>query len=461
MERIIFVLSLCGLSFFAGLAVMNFQVWPYPIINEAKIAWDAWKKLEPESRPMNIIRNEPDATGPGGVTSLHPEAGSEPILITGGFYQNLDVCPDFGCMAWIADRNGEILHSWEADPNEVFDGIDHVDGNITDLNIYIVGVALGPDGSLIATLQGRNTAPYQIGTVKFDRDGKIVWRRFDYTHHWPTVTADGTIFVPARRDPPKTRRGVETLFRVGGRHAPLHCETGVVKWEGVRMLSPEGEVIRDFWFDEIFAAADYPGVSYALRNKCNPYHVNAIAIVTEATAAKLPRARVGDLIVSLREISSLVIIDRETGALRHVISDRFAAQHSPDVLADGRIIVFDNKGGMQATGGSRIVAIDPASGETETLFPRMPSAEALLPVFSEGAGAVEVSPDSSRIVVSDSRTGRVIEVDVASGEPLWIYEKVLNLAPFHAARGLDGHSDYVRFSTQGAEYVPEDHPILN
>ncbi|MCP5432914.1 MAG: hypothetical protein H6923_06555, partial [Alphaproteobacteria bacterium] len=84
---------------------------------------------------------------------------------------------------------------------------------------------------------------------------------------------------------------------------------------------------------------------------------------------------------------------------------------------------------------------------------------ALLPVYSDKAGVVRINRAGTRVLMSDSRTGRVIEVDLATGEPLWVYEKISTIAPFLKARHLKADADHVRFSTQGAEYVEDMTPF--
>ena len=65
--------------------------------------------------------------------------------------------------------------------------------------------------------------------------------------------------------------------------------------------------------------------------------------------------KVGDLLVSLRNVSSLVAIDAETKMARWAMAGSFRRQHDPDLLPNGHILVFDNLGGDPACGRSRIL----------------------------------------------------------------------------------------------------------
>ena len=64
------------------------------------------------------------------------------------------------------------------------------------------------------------------------------------------------------------------------------------------------------------------------------------------------------------------------------------------------------------------------------------------------------------LAVPANATWSILIVDTATGEALWFYEAIQDLGPFHRARGIKADSDMVRFSTQGAYYVPEGHAVL-
>jgi hypothetical protein len=135
-----------------------------------------------------------------------------------------------------------------------------------------------------------------------------------------------------------------------------------------------------------------------------------------------------------------------------VVSQRTAAQHGPRFLPDGTVLVFDNLGGDGELGGSRIVRLDLAKGSVETVFPRK-AHEGLVPFFSQTAGHIDVSADGRRALLAPTHQGRIVEIDVASGEPLWAYENTHDIAKFVEANGLRTDRTRARFATYGAYYV--------
>lgn len=439
------------LTFSAGIAVMTFQVFPYAQVQWLLMGWDALRKLEPDRLPTNALYVYPDPQPILPARILDPRAGVEKRLIAGGFWQNMDVCPEFGCVAWVTDRDGKIGHVWQTDPAPIVAALKVTEGDVTDMSIYVTGLAPTPDGGLVVTLQGRNTFPYQVGLARIAFDGTLEWVRNDASHHWPTVDRDGTIIAPIARHVPAEDYVGRTLIE-------RKCPGGLVDSQGVRVIAPDGTVRAEFWIDDVVAAAGLSSLFYAVKDSCNPHHVNGTQIVTPAAARRMPGAKAGDLAVSLRETSSVLILDRETGALRHVIRGAFAAQHSPVFLADGQLAVFDNRAGDRSFGGSRVVAIDPATGTGRTIFPTGDEGDAVLPFKSDEAGILSQSADGTRMLISETRKGRVIEIDIASSTPLWVYEKTLNIAPFLERRGRTERGTTARFSTQGAYFMDPSNP---
>jgi hypothetical protein len=446
-ERILFAFGIAVLSFLYGAATIKYEIFPYQLLREAKLGWEAWASVERQKLrfPNAFEKFEPDAAAAPVATRLDQGAGAEGILVTGGPYQLLERCPTWGCMAWIADRGGKVLHSWEVNLEELWSGISGFSGDVTQLSLYPVGMALGGDGSLVVSFQGRETYPIHIGIAKVDREGKILWKRFDHSHHWITMDAKGQVYAPYayyRKD----------MKGVAGTRVDLPCAAGEAYMDGIRVLSPDGKPVREITLMDKFVAAGYRGLFYGLRDGCNPTHLNSVDLASAEVAKRVPNVAEGDLLVSLREASAVALLDGKTGAVKYVVSQHTAAQHGPRFLPDGTVLVFDNLGGDRELGGSRIVRMDLVKGTSETVFPRE-AHDQLVPFFSATAGHIDVSADGRRALVAATHQGRIIEIDVASGKPLWVYDNTHDIAGFVQANGLRTDQTRARFATYGAYYV--------
>ncbi len=429
-----------------GFLAARHQWFPYQLYANARSAYQALREVEPEVLPPNVNLLDKNAPAAPVIRMLSPAAGSEKLLITGGPYEMMQRCPKFGCLAWVIDRQGRVLHSWEVDTEQLFAHIPNVSGKNKPENFYPSGMAMTADGGLVMAIQGRNTYPFQIGLVRIDRNGKPLWKHWNNSHHWLTIANDGTIYAPYRTS-------ANGMTHFGGTAVETRCKANLDS-EGVGVYAADGRPLRRIPLLSAIEASGYPGLFYALRNGCDPLHLNSIDLVTPAIARKIPGTAAGDLLISLREPGVVAIIDGTDGHFKKVIVGRTAAQHSPRFLPDGTALVLDNQGGRKAQGGSRVVRLDFNTGASTTVFPQ-PGETQEVPFFTRTAGHIEISPDGRRAMVVGKDPGRAIEIDVATGKPLWSLRNSADLAPYFAAKGIKATTTRAQMKMWGAYYLTD------
>jgi hypothetical protein len=446
-SAIAFVVSVALLAFLWGAAAIQYRIFPWPVLRDAKAAFDALAKLEDDTLLPGLRHFDPAAPASPRVSTLSPQAGREAILVTGGRYQFLERCPRFGCLAWVTDREGRVLWSWEVDWDALLAGFSGFAGDARPGNVYPVGITLLSGGELAVSFHGRNMFPYQAGMARIGRDGRVIWVQWTHAHHWITRDPAGNIYSPSAQpvDMPELAEGTAITWS---------CINGKVYDEGVEVRSPDGTVQKSFRIGPALVAAGWPGLLYGTRDGCDPYHVNAVRWMPAAIAAKVPGAAEGDLLVSLREPSAVALLDGETGAIKRLVAGRMAAQHGPVFLPDGTVAVFDNLGGDATLGGTRILRLDLVTGAAETLYPRTPDA-ALLPFDAPDGGELDVSPDGTRLMVSDKHGSRLFEIDVATGTPLWMLEQCSDISSWLAAQDMTRETGRACFNAYGGYYLKE------
>jgi hypothetical protein len=245
----------------------------------------------------------------------------------------------------LVDLRGNVLHEWRASFREVWGASPaHVAFVGDDARIQWHGVHLFPDGGLLLNFVGF-LFPFGGGLVKLDRDSRVVWRIARNTHHDVEVAADGTIWAAAvnyRQD------AIPELPRI----EPWFYEDVILK------ISPSGEVL-----DEIsvpLALRALPGL-LAKSDSYDPTHLNDVEAVPPSLAGAFPMLSNGELLLSLRNLNTLVAIDPARKAASWAMTGQFHAQHDPDLLPNGRILVLDNLGGDPACGRSRVLELDVAT----------------------------------------------------------------------------------------------------
>jgi hypothetical protein len=92
------------------------------------------------------------------------------------------------------------------------------------------------------------------------------------------------------------------------------------------------------------------------------------------------------------------------------------------------------------------VKIELASHAVATLFPRT-STPPELNFFTEIAGHLELDAKRTRALASLTMQGRVVEIDLKSGDILWEYEHTLDVTPYMQLSGQGTDKRYARFGS--------------
>ena len=441
---VVFVISITLLALLYGAVSSELRLPPSRQIRQAISAAKAIQKYLTEGDlPTGAIRLDKTTNFAAPVRQLDAAAGKELLLVTGGPNRDGLHCPKFGCLASVVDRSGRVLHTWPLPLDALFKDVRGFRGDVRPTNFYPIGLGLLRDGSLVTTFHGRNTYPYVVGIARIGWNGQIMWKHIDGAHHWIRIGPDDRIYAPSQ-----VRR---KLTHVAGNPVELQCPD-IVYDEGVRIYRPDGTVERTVSMLDMLARNGYAGLIYSVRSNCDPIHLNSVDLATPEIAARIPGAEVGDVLVSLREPSAIVLFSPVTGKIKHVTVGRTAAQHSARFLPDGSVIAFDNQGGVSALGGSRIMRLNLVDGSAQVVFPTAAS-KPMLPFFSEDGGTVIPSPDGKRAMISSKDESRDMEIDLATGRPLWEMKQVFDVAPF---MGKKGNKVAGYFTAYGTYYLTDD-----
>ena len=308
--------------------------------------------------------------------------------------------------AVLIDRDGHVLHEWAYNFADAFDESDFAVFPQQPDMLHWHRTWLYPNGDLLANHDYVNHYPYGYGLVKLDKDSNVLWKYTGTAHHDFDLDGRGSIYT-------------------------LVQETGMVR---IGNIAPP--YIEDFVvvIDEATGAEKHRfSLFKALRNSPYGYkfdewtttkhsevtHTNAIRLITSAWAdkANIPRAQTGDLLISLRDPNALVIIDIETEEVLWYGEGIWKKQHDPDLLADGRVLLFDNRGLPDSPyGHSRVLEIDIFTHE---VYWQYRGTDQSSHFDSWIRGAQQRLPNGNTLI-TESQGGRLLEVSRA-GEIVWEY----------------------------------------
>ena len=408
-EKAAFVAGLAVLAFLFGSAVQIKGCFPGPQLEQA---WHQADQLTRNPRPHFLVPKTFDREG---VRAPQPDRVQPGLNLVSAVWK--------GEKRWrpglrLIDNDGELVHEWRVDAREIFDDPSVADRVNKDLKYSNPGeFYLFPERGDVLLNFG------YVGLARLDACGEVVWSLPALSHHSVHRADDGTFWVPAS----SSERHVE----IPGHEERMPGFKGKKEAKGVYLdrlvnVSPDGEVLREINVLDVLyrnGLDRHVVKSYQARIQDNEpppediTHVNDVEPLDGDMAEAYPLFERGDLMVSVRNLDLVIVFDPETKKVKWHVSEPLIQQHDPDFLGDGRIAVFDNNrdGTDRGTrlGGSRIVAIEPATGKTDVLFPTEESEQ-----FYTKVGGRWQMLENGNLLMAETKTGRLLEVD-SSGRSVW------------------------------------------
>ena len=290
--------------------------------------------------------------------------------------------------ATVIDAAGRPLHRWRLPFEEAFPELPADPDDRRRFGWRRVHAF--PDGELLAVFEG-------LGLLRVDRDSKLLWARAGGYHHDLDVSPDGR---------------VHALFREVERLPRFHAERPFLV-DYVHVLTPEGKLLESHSLLDALERSPWAPFLRRQGRTGDLLHTNALTWLDGRHADRVPGFARGNLLLSSLSLDLLFTLDPKRGAVPWALAGPWLAQHEPRLLANGRVLVFDNLGGRS---GSRVLEVDP---ETHAIPWRYERAE-------PGAFASICCGTASRLgngntLVVESTRGRAFEV-TPKGETVWLYQ---------------------------------------
>lgn len=236
------------------------------------------------------------------------------------------------------------------------------------------------NGDLLAIYEG-------FGLIKLDRDSKLLWALPRSAHHDLHVERDGKIRVLTRR----------------ARLLPRLSADKPVLVDYITLLSPDGKVVRDLALLEAFERSAFSGALSKMPKQGDIFHTNGIEVLDGHGADHSPVFAPGNIMISVLRLDTIAVVDPLQRKVVWALSAGWKRQHEPQMLPNGRVLLFDNLGG--AGGRSRVLEIDPLTKQVHWEF----SGTRDNAFHSAECGAAYRLPNGNTLIV-ESLNGRAFEV---------------------------------------------------
>jgi len=283
---------------------------------------------------------------------------------------------------------------------------------------------LMPDGGLIF----HDASP----EVRIDACGRVLWTRDGIFHHANELDAEGNIWSSGR------------LLKSALPHVgDFFSEDEIAK------ISPDGRLFGTQSIATILARNQLTPLWRSVPYTDDPFHLNDI----QPVLASGPYWQKGDLFISLRNLSLIMLYRPSTGRVLWSRQGPWSMQHDVDILDDHRISIFDN-GVQSAPDGprplapngdyvvkhNRLYVYDFATGKTESPFEAAFAAQDIRTVTQGLATYME----NGDLFVEETNYGRLLRMS-PDGTVRWRY-----ISTDTGGRRLElGWSRYIDPKTQG------------
>lgn len=275
--------------------------------------------------------------------------------------------------------------------------------------------------------------------LEVDKDGKIIWeyRHPDHHHDARRLRNGNTIVLCLEKIPrdlvPQIQGGVPGTEAEGDIYADV-----------IHEVNPAGDILWSWHaYEHLDPATD---IITPQDERHEWSHGNTVGELAD-----------GNLVLSFRNISTVVIVDRQTGKIiwklgREVLSQ----QHFPNELPNGNLLIFDNGSHRQHTAltFSRVIEVDRQTKEIVWEYQDTPAHNFFSPYIS---GAQRLP--NGNTLITEGNFGRLFEV-TSSREVVWEY-----INPFFGQKELPGERSLVSRGEQNSvfrafRYAPDVVPWL-
>jgi hypothetical protein len=284
----------------------------------------------------------------------------------------------------------EVVHRWVPDADALLDGVSRASAfadynNWNAAHFREIHPFPMPNGDLIVK-------DHFSPLFRIDACARRVWVQDDRMfHHSTEADADGNLWIPALTEPYDIARVADDFFE-----------------DQITKVTPEGRVVfqrsvASMLMDHGMGMMLFSNETY----RFDPTHLNDI----QPVLADGPYWKKGDVFLSLRNLSMVVLYRPSTDAIVWSKVGPWTSQHDIDILDDHRIAIYDNDvedrgAGTVFDGASDVMVMDFATGEVSRRLVSVMEAEQIRTV----SGGLYTELPGKRAMIEDVQDARLLIV---------------------------------------------------
>jgi hypothetical protein len=356
---------------------------------------------------------------PGSTLSQTIYPTGTTIYEEGLAYEGVTFYPSTDKRAKLVDMDGTLIHEWfPPDP--------------TDVPLFSFYEPIPESPGHILVIQNKSLA-------ELDWDSNVIWQ-FEAPVSLGVGEAPGS--VEFHHDVVRSANGNTITLCAVEIQVPT-ISPKALRDDCILEVAPAGKIVGQwFTFQHIDEFGFTPAARLliaAARNNGDWAHANAISEIPP-NHHNHPAFTPGNILVSYRELSMMIIIDRATGAIVGKLgpdNNLTIGQHQPRMIplglpGAGNVLTFDNGGQagypVQFRSFSRVMEFDPLTQQIILNYDATRSGRLPYALFSPFVGGAQRLPNGNTLAVEGLK-GRIFEF-TPEGRLVWEY-----MTPFYGVSG--------------------------
>lgn len=404
--KVLSFFALIFIVFIAGSVITKYKIFPYQYLEKPYRGMEAILYLiEQGEYSPHVWVEATHSFDKSGVTRYNADKAYNGLTLYAPAHEH---------KAYLIDMEGKVVHSWEKKFSEIWPEQKHIPNEALTPDNMIVwrGLYLYPNGDLLAVYNATLT-PTGHGLVKLDKDSNVIWAYADTAHHFVDVGEDGRVYTLTLDIQIDGIDGVDKLnFPV------MNDKVAILEADGtpVKSISILKALGTSPYFKDVvdyLSREERLDISMSTGQGGDLLHSNTIRYITKAQAENHPIFKEGQLLLSFRTLDMLAMLDPEAETITWAMRGFFRAQHSPEILPNQNIILFDNQGPQSPVDVSRVMEFDPVTGKIVWSY----TGSEKEPFYSWIRSHVDPLPNGN-VLVTSMQNGRLFEV-TREGEIVW------------------------------------------
>jgi len=398
--------SAAFLVFGCGIASEKYRLLPSRILSQAAAGY---RKLQRTIIPPEVSEAARFII-PGCDSNLAPRKVINTTKSSEGL--NLVACMtgDNGLSVKVIDMDGNEVHKWDVDWFKIWGDAKHLAPGRKPKErpgTHVHGMFLLENGNLVFNFE-------HLGLVCLDFDGKVVWRLPYQTHHAVNRDDQGNLWVCGQKDCAAPSERMPNW-------QPPFTEDMILN------ITPEGKILREWSVADLLRKNGYAGLLYI--DSTDPMvpvlsgdvlHLNDV----EPFSARLKEGffKKGDVLISLRNISTVFVFNQETEQIKFICTGRFSRQHDPDFVDGNTFSVLDNQHFTPEMNclQSRILLVSAPSKTVATYYAGTPEH----PFYTSIMGKHQWLTNGN-LLITEACRGRAFEID-RQKRIIWEYNNLID-----------------------------------